>query len=265
MIAALAVFAIVFAAGAVLIENASSVYAEAEPTAEIRGDTNLVKTGGNLTYRIMFFEPKDFDTLDITFTATLKDSSGKAVGSVSPGAGSLNNGIESTLTITAPTDAGKFTLTVVFSERIDNAPAVRIERTQIINVVKPVVLSATLFNNSHVDLTDFAVYFHVDGKLVEDSRTLVTVAAGERTNVSYEWVTESLSSGRHTFKMVAGPENLGGAGSVIVGGEGTFYVGHSDYGLINALVIVFLIVVIIALIYFYRKPVKNYGKPKARR
>ena len=264
MIAALAVFAIVFAAGAFLFDH-SSVDAEAEPTAEIRGDTNLVKTGGNLTYRIIFFEPKDFDTLDITFTATLKDSGGKAVGSVSPGAGSLNNGIESTLTITAPTDPGKITLTVVFSERLNNAAAVKTERTQTINVVKPVVLSATLFNNSKVDFTDFAVYFHVDGKLVEGSRTLVTVAAGERSTVSHEWVTESLSSGKHTFKVVAGQENIGGSGNVIVGGEGTFYVGHSDYGLINALVIVFLVVVIIALIYFYRKPVKNYGKPKARR
>jgi len=265
MIAALAVFAMVFAAGAVLFESASSVDAEgAEPTAEIRGDTNLVKTGGSLTYRIMFFEPKEFDTLDLTFTASLK-SNEKNDGSVSPGSGSLSNGIESTLTVKAPTTPGKYTLSVVFTERIDGKAAERIERTQTVTVVKPVVLTATLFNNSNVDFTDLIVYFHVDGKLIEESKTLVSVEAGERTNASYEWVTESLSNGKHTYRVVAGKENIGIVENVILGGEGTFYVGHSDYGLINILMGVLLVVVVIATIYFYRKPVKNYGKPKARR
>jgi hypothetical protein len=65
--------------------------------------------------------------------------------------------------------------------------------------------------------------------------------------------------------VVAGKENLGNTDNVIVGGKGSFYVGSSDYGLINILMGVLLVVVIIATLYFYRKPVKNYGKPKSRR
>jgi hypothetical protein len=266
MIAAIAVFTMVFAAGAVLFEYSSNVNAEgAEPTAEIIGETNLVKVGGTITYKVLFFEPKDFNTLDITYVATFKDSGGTTAGSVSPGAGSLTNGIESTLTITAPRDAGKYTLSVTFTERIDDKPAEKIVRTQTVTVAMPITLSAALFNNSTVDFTDFTVYFHVDGKLVDESKTLVTVAAGERTTVTYEWVVESLSNGKHTFKVVAGQENIGDTDNIIVGGEGTFYLGGSDYGLINILIGVLLVVVIIATIFFYRKQVKNYGKPKSRR
>jgi hypothetical protein len=266
MIAAIAVLAMVFAAGAILFESSLNVYGEgAEPTAEIRGETDLVRTGGNITFQIMFFEPNPFDTLDISFTATLKNRSGATAGSVSPSSGTLSNGVEASLSITAPKDSGKYTLTVTFSERINNEPAVKTERTQTITVVKPITLSATLFNNSNVDFTDFAVYFHVDGKLVEDSKTLISVASGDRTDVSYDYVVESLASGKHTFSVVAGSENLGNTDNVIVGGEGTFYVGASDYGLINIMIGVLLIVVIIATVIFYRRPVKNYGKPKSRR
>jgi len=263
MMAAIAVFAMVFAAGAVLLESSSNVDGA---TSYIQGDTDLVKTGGTLTFSIMYFETEEFDSLEISYKAELKDGRGNVQSNaVSPSSGTLTNGTESTLTVTAPDAAGKYTLVVTFTAEKDEEDAVTTERTQTVNVVEPIVLSAVLVNNSKVDFTDFAVYFKVNGELIEDSRTLVTVSTGGTTTASYEWVVSALPNGSHTFQVVAGDENVGGSSTTFLGGEGTFYVGYSDYGLLNILLVVLLIVLIIVIIYLYRKPVKNYGKPKSRR
>jgi hypothetical protein len=249
----------VFMAGAALADS------EADgATSYIQGDTNLVEVKGTLNYQIMFFESEEFESLSITYTAVLNDSNGKAQsGAVSPSSGTLTNGVESSLKVTAPSTLGKYTLVVTFKMIKDEEASVSTEKTIVISVVEPIVLSAELFNNTKVNFTDFAVYFEVDGKLVEGSRTLISVEAGGRTTATYNLITDSLSSGRHTFKVVAGSENIGQA--EFEGGEGSFYVGHSDYKLINILLVVLLIVLIIAVVYFYRKPVKNYGKPRSRR
>jgi hypothetical protein len=263
MIAAVAVFAMVLAAGAVLLESSPNADGA---SSVIKGETNIVKKGGTLSYDIMFYENESFDTLEISYTAVLKNSEGTTQSNaVSPASGMLANGIESALKVTAPSVAGKYTLTVTFSERKDGGGTVTSEKTQTITVLEPVTLSAVLKNNSNVDFTDFAVYFYVDGELIDGSKKLITVASGNTTSVSYECVVESLSNGKHTFRVVAGEENIGDYKDVILGGNGTFYVGHWDYGLVNILLAVFLIVLALGAIYLYRKPVKNYGKPKSRR
>ncbi len=263
MISAIAVLALVLTAGAILLEDSSDVDAA---SAIIKGDTNVVKTKGTLEYQIMFYETDDFDTLEIKYSAVLKNSSGtNQSNAVSPSSGTLTNGVETTLKITAPSSPGKYTLVVTFTEKIDDGDEVKVERSQTITVMEPITLSATLRNNSNVDFADFAVYFYVDGEFVEGSKSLISVKAGETTTVTYDWVVDPLNNGKHTFKIVAGDENIGDYKDVILGGEGEFYVGHSDYGLVNILLGVFFIIMLIIVIYLYRKPVKNYGKPKSRR
>jgi len=262
IIAAIAALAMVLVAGAALIAESQDVDGA---TSYIKGDTNVVEVGGNLTYKIMFFETAEFDTLALSFTAALKDSHGNSSGSVSPSSGSLTNGIESPLIITAPKTAGKFTLEVTFKSSINDAAAVSTVKTQVVTVVEPIVLKATLKNISDVDFTDFVVYFKINGKLLEESKTLVSVDANSTADVTYSLVVESLSNGRHTFQVVAGNENLGGEKIFFIEGEGVFYKGSSDYGLLNLLLGILLVVLVIAIIWFYRKPVKNYGKPKSRR
>jgi len=263
MITAIAVFAMVFAAGAILFETSSNTEGA---TSYIHGDTNMVGVGDTLTYQIMYLADDGYDTLNLTYTAVLNDSSGNAQsGAVSPSTGSLTSGVESTLTITAPSTAGTYSLVVTFTEVRDSNPAVTTVKTQTVTVVNPIVLSATLMNNSNVDFTNFAVYFKVDGQLIDGSKQLVTAPAGQTAPVSYNWVAGSLSTGKHTFQVVAGSENIGGGQASFTGGEGTFYIGHSDYGLLNILLVVLLIIIVFAVVYFYRKPIKNYGKPKSRR
>ena len=262
MIAAIAVFAMMFAAGAIIFETSSNTEGA---NSYIHGDTSLVGVGDTLTYQVMYLADDGYDTLSLTYTAVLNDSNGDSAGSVSPSTGSLTNGVESALTITAPSNAGTYTLVVTFSEVRDGNPAITTVKTQTVTVVNPIVLSATLTNNSNVDFTNFVVYFKVDGQLIEESKQLVSVAAGQTTTVTYDWIVESPSNGEHKFQVVAGSENLGSGQASFSGGEGMFYIGHSDYGLLNILIIILVIVIIIAAVYFYRKPVKNYGKPKSRR
>ena len=261
IIVAIAIFAMVFAAGAVILDSADETDAA---TSSIRGDTNVVKVSGQLKYDIIFQESESFSTLDITYTATMKNTDGGYAGSISPSSGALSNGVSSTLTVTAPSSPGKYILSVTFVEKIDGGEGIKSEKSVTITVVKPVSLTSKLTNNSNVDFTDFAVYFVVDGERVDDSRSLISVKAKGETTVSYDWVTES-ASGTHSFNLVAGEENIGDYSDIIIGEVHEFYFGHSDYKVVNILLVIILVVLALVVIYFYRKPVKNYGKPKSRR
>ena len=263
IIATIAIFALVLTAGAFMLGTSEDVDAA---SSEIRGDTNVVKVSGSLDYELLFFEAEEFSTLDIRYSAALRDSKGNSVGSVSPSSGSLYNGVTSSITVKAPSTPGKFTLVVTFTEKIDDKDEVKSEKSLTITVVKPITLKTTLMNNSKVDFTNFAVYFYVDNELIEESRTLVSVKSGEETNVSFDWITDTINDGsKHTFKIVPGSENIGDYTDVILGGEHTFYAGHSDYGLPNIIMAILIIVMLLLLIYISRKQVKNYGKPKSRR
>ena len=263
IIAAIAVLTMVLAAGICILSSADETDAA---TSEIRGDTTVVKVSGELTFDIVFFESDSFSTLEIKYSAVLNNSSGNLqAGAVSPASGTLYNGLPTKLTVKAPAEAGKYTLVVSFTEVIDDGNEIKSEKSLTITVVTPIKLSATLTNNSNVDFTDFTVYFRVDGVLVDDSKNTVSVRAKGTTTVSYDWVTDSLSNGEHTFEIVAGEENIGDYRGSIIGGKGKFYIGHSDYGLVNILLGIMLVLFAIFAFYFYRKQVKNYGKPKSRR
>jgi hypothetical protein len=253
---------LVLTVGAVVLTGPSEVDAA---STSITGDTDIVKIKGTLEFDITFYETDDFSTLDIRYDIALKDSSGETqTNAVSPSTGSLSNGIPLSIVVTAPEKSGRYTLNVTFTETIDSNPSVKSEKSVTITVVEPITLKSTLKNTGNVDITDFAVYFKVDGKLIDGSKTLVSVETGKETTASYDWVTVGLSNGRHTYQLVAGDENAGISG-VVLGEEGSFYVGHSDSGLVTILSALLLVVLIIIAIYVYRKPVKNYGKPKSRR
>lgn len=237
----------------------------AEANYSITGDTEDVAVSKTMTYAIEFYESGTFDTLAITYVATLTNSAGDAQSSaVSPSSGSLTNGVPTDLTITAPAESGHYTLTVVFSETIDDATtATTYTATKDVYVIDPITLSVVLTNTGTVDCDGLIVVFYVDGELIEDSDTEVTVVAGEKTTVTYDWVVRNLSGGSHTFSVEASSDALVSVSGL--GEEFTFYNGHSDYSLMTIIMGIFCVILVVVLIYIYRKPVKNYGKPKARR
>ncbi|MDD4222216.1 MAG: CARDB domain-containing protein [Candidatus Methanomethylophilus sp.] len=249
-------------AGAALFDAEDT--AAATNTHSISGDTTVVATEGKLTFEINFYESDEYSSLSITYTAKLINAAGTTQSSaVSPSSGSLTNGVNTELTVTAPDTAGTYTLTVTYTETVNEGNAETYTDTQEIQVKAPIKLSITLENTGSLDLTDAKVYFYLDDKLIEDSKTTLTVAAGDSDTITYDYVPDGLSSGSHTFKVLPAEGSYIGIDGL--GDETTFYYNVSSYDWASYLMAALFVVMLVILVYVMAKPVKNYGKPKARR
>ena len=262
----IALMAVAILAATAIICIAPSVDAADDdfPTyADIRTDTFLVGVGKRADFTIFAF-----GGTDVSYVASLKDSDGNTVGSVSPSTGSSVDDDGTILSVTAPGDPGTYVLRVEFTFKDSDAEKT-VTRTAPLRVVTPVTLTAKLTNDSGT-LTNLKVWFIVDGNIIEESEQTVTVPAKAAdgtpgtTTVTYEWVTSGLSNGTHKVSVDAEIGILE-ENAIQIKTAGTFYVGQTSYSLIETLLIVLLIVVLIVLIIVIRKPVKNVGKPKGRR
>ena len=230
--------------------------------ADIRTDTFMVGVGKKADFTIFAF-----GGTDVSYVASLKDSGGNTVGSVSPSTGTSVADDGTTLSVTAPGDPGTYVLNVVFTFKDSDAEKT-VTRTAPLKVVTPITLTAKLTNDSGT-LTNLKVWFIVDGNIIEESEQEVEVpqrigdTPGTKT-VTYEWVTSGLSNGSHKVSVDA-EIGIMEENAIQIKTAGTFYVGQTSYSLIETLLIVLLIVVLIVLIIVIRKPVKNVGKPKGRR
>ncbi len=169
------------------------------------------------------------------------------------------------MTITAPSTAGTYRLVVVFTYTLDDGDSQTETKEALLKVVEPITLSIDITNNSNVDLKELLLDFYVDGVKVNDDPVEATVAAGSTTTVTYDYAADSISTGSHTFKVMVSDDSLIVNNITGLDENHTFYVGHSSYGWLNILMFVFLIIIVLMAVYIYRKPVKNYGKPKSRR
>ena len=243
--------------------------ADGEPFTNISGEDNVIQTGKTANFDIVYDEPKleklDGDSYTIKYDAKLVDSKGNTVSSaVSPSTDDLENNVHASVKVTAPKTAGTYTLVVDFKVKVDSESRDPITEKMVIKVVDPVKLTVTLKGdmNSNIDPSGVGVYFYVDGEKYDDSYTTFTLNNNGTATVTYNLV-EDLKKGSHTFWVESVDET-----NVMVDGLGekhTFYVGEKSYTMWTALVVVILLIVIIAFVWVYRKPVKNYGKPKARR
>lgn len=235
--------------------------------SNIQGETNVIEVDESADFNIIYSN-QDLATdadISIEYDAKLTNSRGETQSNaVSPSSGSLDNNVSKTLTVDAPKDAGTYTLTVEFVCEVDGDEVDKATQKYTIKVVEPITLTVDLkvAEGSNIDPSGLGVYFWVDGKMIEDSFTTFTVSTKGTATVSYDWIAD-VSNGEHKFKVVAAEGGITGIEGL--GEEHSFYVGEKSYTTYTVLVVVLLIIVIIALIWVYRKPVKNYGKPKARR
>ncbi len=230
---------------------------------EIEGDEFVVKTEGTLEYELVAIDNEHDTTTAYDYTATLYNSAGESQSSaVSPSSGTVNNKSSETLTIDAPNEPGTYTLKVVLDDETGDKDE-EYTRSVDIHVVTPIKLSAKLTNESTVGLDNFVVYFKVDGEVIKDSRQVVSVDSESDTTISYEWIKYNPYAGKHTFAIVSDSESI-----IEINGldkENAFFVGQSDYSGLTTILVLLTIILLAVLIYIYRKPVKNLGKPKARR
>jgi len=259
MIAFAAVFALAIMAIS-MIPTASAEDDTFNTYSDIRAESYIAGTGKNIEYKI--FAGGD-NTGDVSFTAKITDMDGHSVSRVSPSTGYRIDDEGTVLTVTAPSDPGMYLLVVEFKFAGSGEETKTVTKSAPLKVVVPVTLSATLVNNSGT-ITDMKVWFVVDGTAIEESEQDVKIDANSTKAVSYEWITEGLSHGRHTVELrgEVGPirEDVDGLNT-----PSDFYVGQTSYALTEALLVIVTIVLIIILIVVYRKPVKNVGKPKGRR
>jgi hypothetical protein len=231
--------------------------------ADIRADTYLIGTDLTATYTIYAHDVNGRSDR-VSFEAKVIDSDGNKVGRVSPDTRSYVDSGGTKLTVTAPSDPGSYTLSVEFTFTDTNSQTVVVTKTAPVKVVTPIKLSATVDNSKGGTIYDMEVWFEVDGVKVEGSNETVTITAGSTKEIFYNWVTEALPKGEHTviLRGQIGPTDhpVEGLNTPV-----TFYVGQSDYTMTKVLAGVLLVVLLIILIVIYRKPVKNVGKPKARR
>lgn len=231
-------------------DESNAEYFNVEPV-----DGYIVKVGGSIKYEAPFHNQGA--DIKIDFDAYLLNSNGdKIAGKVSPSTWTLVKNESKTLTVTAPEDAGMYRLVVDYKGEIDGKDSSGSSQASV-RVVVPITLTADVTNTSDVT-GSITVSFEVDGELVEGSETTVkNLEPGNTKTVTYEWVTESLDGGKHTYMALLADET--------VLSKGEFYIGHNEYQWATIVIAILFIILVIALIYIIRKPVKNYGKPKGRR
>ncbi len=258
---AVIVLALAMLAGAGLFASAS----DASVNATVELDDSTVAVEDTVDATIVFDITDSYEQIEITYTAKLVDSSETTQSSaVSPSSGSLGPDVKETLTITAPDTAGTYTLVVTFTYTLDDGDSETVTKEAVLKVVEPITLSVDITNDSDVDMTDLLLDFYVDGVKVNDDPVVATIDAGDTETVTYDYAAE-LSSGSHTFKVVVSDDSLVADHITGLNENHTFYVGETSYQWLNIVMFMILIVIVIIAIYVYRKPVKNYGKPKSRR
>lgn len=246
-------------AGALVYSDEAS--ADSASSASVELSDNIVATEKTLTATLKFSADSGFTTG--SYTAKLVNSEGttqsSALSSTSGTIGSVP--YTKDITVTAPKTAGKYTLEVEFTATLDgNKTTQKVVKT--IDVREPITLSVTISNEGSLAVTNAPVYFYIDGNKIEDSEQKLTVAPGSSTTVSYKYFNKDLAAGHHTFKLVSSDASYN-----ITGLDKTydFYYEQGNNDLMTWIMVIVFIVVLIAAIYVFRKPVKNYGKPKARR
>jgi len=167
--------------------------------------------------------------------------------------------------ITAPKTPGNYTLVVEF--RISSGTADIITRTFPIKVVEPILLSVEIKNNSNSEVNGLSLQFVIDGRardLTSDTENLTIAPDGSRT-VTYKWVVDNPSGGRHTYRVQVHADSTPLANITGLNQDHHFYIGQSDNTLVMWIMGIIFVIMLLILIWVIRKPVKNFGKPKGRR
>ncbi len=179
-------------------------------------------------------------------------------GAVDPAEGVVDG--EKELQVTAPDSAGEHTLKVTFTYEDGSERVLEWK----VDVFEPYVFTAELFNEGSIAVEELPVKFILNGEVIH--QTKVDMDAGEERTVEYRHVSEPLGEGRQTITVTIDPD-----GEMVVLSSGStsmtsvFYIGQDDHSLANWIMGLTLVIMSFALVWVYRKPKKNLGRPRGRR
>ena len=250
MLALIGVVAIAAAFGFITVSDDASA-----TSFDLDGD-NYAEVKSTVTYTLSY--KVDADAL---YTSVLIDSHGDEMASaVTSGSGSMykDSTVQKSITVRVPEKAGDYRLVVTITNTDGDIIDVI---TAPLRAVEPVVFSVTLKNDASAE-RKLTVYFVINGEKIEDSKQEVTVPANGTETVTYNYVVRDISNGE--FYLTADDSPFGGP----VSGMGVvhkFYVEDRDYTFLEVIAVIVLLIVVFLLVWVYRKPIRNYGKPKSRR
>ena len=225
---------------------------------DLKGD-DFAKAESSVSFTLEY----DDTVSGYKYTSKLVDGNGKDMSAVTSGStGTIySTSGEKSITVKAPKANGDYRLIVTITDADGKFLA---ERVAPIRSVDPIVLSATLKNDADAERV-ITVYFYVNGEKIEDSKQadVVIPAKGTKT-ITYDYLVRDVTN--TTFYLVSDDSTMAGQVSGL-GPEHShkFYVEQNSYTLIEIIAVITLVIIIALAVYVYRKPVKNYGKPKARR
>lgn len=255
MFAIIGILAIAGAVAFVVADDSSAASFDLQPSGDDYG-----KTGSSITYDLEY----SVDNSSAKYKAILVDGNNNDVNAtISSSTGSLYDKGSREFNITLPKNAGDYRLKVTITDGDKEYV-----RYAYVRAVEAVTLSATVENTGDASRS-FAVYFYLkDGSnwnRLDDSKQDITIGAGESRTITYDYVVRDLSS--QTFCIMADDSSTVGAAIQGLGPEHAhaFYTSEKSYTLFEVIAVVVLIILAIIAIWVYRKPVRNFGKPKGRR
>ena len=226
----------------------------------IHDGTNVYKVSTSEDFDIKYTLSEGDEDKAITYSAKVINKAGEVVSSgVSPSTGTLGSGEAEEVTVSVPKNPGEYKLVVEFLlDEVKDS-----QQEYVFNAVNPITLTVNLkADDVTLNLEDFGVYFYVDGEKIEDSFKTISLSYDGTGSVSYDWIANPDKSVPHTFYVKAVGET-----SMIQGLDEvhTFYAADNDYTMVIVIAFLLLVILIFYAVRIYRKPVKNFGKPKARR
>ena len=181
----------------------------------------------------------------------------KTGSSVSPSSGSSSSGVFR-MNITMPGDAPQ-TIKIKFNVSSKDAAtgdSVEKVREYEIEVVDPIVITATVYNVGDVEARNVTAKFYADG-IYLGMRTF-DIAAGGSKSVSYNWTWLNIDDGKHTVTVV-----LDSANDIVEFSSGnnvytmTVYVGDESNLLGGVLTIGVVIMSVFVFLTYLQKPVRK--------
>lgn len=262
----MAVFLVVSMGAAMLVSSSSDDSDAGYVINSKETGIDYVKTGGSYVFTVT----NDTDAI-VYASWNLNNSSGT---SQSNGSFSTEAHQTSDVSVTAPSTAGDYKFVVKFYSASTKADSEHIaDKAKSLKVVEPVKITVT-FENKSTTALKFDAYLQVkkdgDWKTEDGSTSTVSVTAKNTTTdtngtgtYTYEYVVRDLD--RTTTYRVHTDDPTAQTAVKGLDTEYNFYTSQNNYDLITWLLVIVLIILLIFIIWIYRKPVKNYGKPKARK
>lgn len=176
---------------------------------------------------------------------------------ISPANGITKTGVFN-FNLTAPSAATDMTILVNVTSERSNGEKATLVRSFFVRSVVPIVISAKVVNQGSMALDSVPVYFYVDGKKLD--QRLISLAAGGSKVVTYNW-TEGVLQGQHEVRVELDPDGqfarFESGGTVYTQ---TIWVGMSDFGNTDAILIGTLVLFFFLSYLVYKRPTPKRRK-----